>query len=60
MDALQVLEDEIWRALPLHNLKLRAKIRQLAHKNTIEVLTLCLLPVEPDSLEYRTTYTNLF
>ena len=52
MDALQVLEDEIWDALPLKNPRLRSNMCQVVHSNTIEVLTLSFMSAEPNTPRY--------
>ena len=54
------IKDSIWDALPLWNLRLRAKMCQVVHANVVEVLTLLGLPIDPKSERYHTLYTCLF
>ena len=54
-DPMQILcdvKDNIWNSLPLKNLKLKAKICQVAHSHMIEVLTLSLMSTDSDTSVY--------
>ena len=57
---LNSIKDSIWDASPLQNLRLRAKMHQVAHANMVEVLTLLGLPIDPDSERYHMLYAWLF
>ena len=46
------IKDSIWDTSPLQNPRLKAKMHQVAHSNTVEVLTLSALPVDPYSEGY--------
>lgn len=54
------IEDSIWNTLPLWNSRLREKMCQVVHLNVVEVLTLLVLPIDPDSERYHTLYACLF
>jgi hypothetical protein len=57
---LNSVKDSIWDASPLQNLRLRAKMHQVAHANVVKVLTLSGLPIDPNSERYCMLYTHLF
>jgi hypothetical protein len=60
MDALHALEDNIWDPSPLTNLRLKIKMRQVAHSETMGILSLCHMPIEPASKWYKKTYVTMF
>jgi hypothetical protein len=60
MDALHALEDNIWDPSPLTNLRLKIKMRQVAHSETMGILSLCHMPIEPASERYKKTYVTMF
>ena len=60
MEALHVLEDNIWDLSPLTNLHIRIKMNQVVHSETMGILSLFHMPVEPASEWYRKTYVTMF
>jgi hypothetical protein len=60
MDLLNYLEDNIWNESPFKNPQLRMKIKQVAHKRTVEVLTLIKKMIDLASLVYQNVYLNIF
>jgi hypothetical protein len=60
MDALHTLEDNIWDPSPLTNLRLKIKMRQVVHSETMGILSLCHMPIEPVSERYKKTYITMF
>jgi hypothetical protein len=60
MEALHVLEDNIWDPSPLTNLCLKIKMRQVAHSKTMGILSLCHTLIEPASEWYKKTYVTMF
>jgi hypothetical protein len=60
MDALHMLEDNIWDPSPLTNPCLKIKMRQVAHSETMGILSLCHMLIEPASERYKKTYITMF
>ncbi|KAF8229498.1 hypothetical protein L208DRAFT_1378907 [Tricholoma matsutake] len=52
MEALHALEDNIWDPSPLTNLCLKIKMCQVMHSETMGILSLCHMPVEPTSEQH--------
>jgi hypothetical protein len=60
MDTLHTLEDNIWNPSPLTNPHLKIKMRQVVHSETMGILSLCHMPIEPASKWYKKTYITMF
>ena len=60
MEALHMLEDNIWNPLPLTNLCLKIKMCQVVHSKTMGILFLCHMLVKPTSEQYRKIYVTMF
>jgi hypothetical protein len=60
MEMMNRCDGVIWDECPYTNHRLRLKIRQVAHNQMVEVLTLVKKKIDLASTVYRNTYLDIF